>query len=169
MKSKEVEVILSLGSNVGDALANLAKAYLLLEQNCGEIVQVSSYYESEPWGFEADQNFVNTALILKTKLLPLELLDELKSIETQMGRDISPQKGYSSRIIDIDIIDYNQEVVTFDRLQIPHRYMKERCFVLQPLLEICPDYQCPLSVDFDLTSTVEILNCSSILKIIPTT
>lgn len=167
MKNQGVEAILSIGSNIGDSKANLNRSCQYLERDCGSIIRLSSFYESEAWGFQADQKFLNAVVVLQTQLPPMQLLEKLKGIEVEMGRDIQKRDGYASRIIDIDIIDYNQEVFKSDSLTIPHVYMKERCFVLQPLIEVCPDYKHPTNKGFDITQALENLGCASGLKKIP--
>ncbi len=142
------QAYLGLGSNLGDKFSNIQKAYVLIEQKVGEIEKKSAFYVTEPWGFESEDLFVNTVIEIKTQLTPMELLDELKIIEIQLGRKTKSLNGYASRIIDIDILSYNQKVITELFLTIPHPYIEKRNFVYVPFLEICPDWQNPKTGQF---------------------
>jgi 2-amino-4-hydroxy-6-hydroxymethyldihydropteridine diphosphokinase len=131
------EIYLSLGSNQGDRLLALVKATQFVDQGIGK-VQLNSYVvESEPWGFISDTPFYNLVLKVQTELLPVQVLDRILDIETRMGR-IRSGKTYGNRIIDIDILFYNNEVIGMENLEIPHPFMHKRRFVLQPLATIAP-------------------------------
>src|ERR1700751_3425145 len=127
---------LSLGSNVGDREANLRKAIARLE-DAGRVVAVSSFYETEPVEFTAQDWFLNWAVFLETEKKPAELLSSLLSLEQTMGRRRLQPKG--PRSIDIDILLVGDSVVNTQDLNIPHPAMRERRFVLEPLAEIAPD------------------------------
>jgi 2-amino-4-hydroxy-6-hydroxymethyldihydropteridine diphosphokinase len=127
---------LLLGSNIGDAVGNVAKAMTAIEQNCGTLVKTSSLYETAAWGKTNQQNFINQVVFIKTTLLPHELLQHILIIEQNMGR-VRTEK-YAARIIDIDILFYNREVIQEPNLVIPHPEMIHRRFVLTPLAEIVP-------------------------------
>lgn len=134
---------LSLGSNVGDRAKTLERAANELD-NLGEIqlCRLSGFYHTEPVGMESKAWFVNCAAQITTTLSPLELLDRLEDLESSMGRK---NKGYrKDRTLDIDILLYDDMIVSFPRLVIPHPEMANRRFVLEPLCEIAPDIIHPL-------------------------
>jgi 2-amino-4-hydroxy-6-hydroxymethyldihydropteridine diphosphokinase len=132
---------LSLGSNVGDREANLREAIARLEE-IGHVVAVSSFYETEPVEFTAQDWFLNCAVLLETEEMPAQLMKSLISLEQAMGRRRLQPKG--PRNIDIDILLYGDSVVRTKGLTIPHPGMPERRFVLQPLAEIGPDVRHPV-------------------------
>lgn len=126
---------LCLGSNLGNRMANLNKAVALLSQKVN-IERVSSVYETEPVGYQEQPLFLNMACQISTVLSPWELLRFAKDIEAEMGR----VRGFSNspRLIDIDILFYDREVIKKDELTIPHPRLAKRAFVLIPLAEIAP-------------------------------
>ncbi|MEN9742985.1 MAG: 2-amino-4-hydroxy-6-hydroxymethyldihydropteridine diphosphokinase [Bacteroidota bacterium] len=128
-------VVIAFGSNLGEREQNIAKAIALLGKNCGAVAQVSSYYENPAVGFESEQLFLNGCLLLLTNLMPKELLFALKAIEQQIGR-VKTREGYEDRLIDLDIIFYENQVINDTTLQIPHPKYHERDFVLKPLAEL---------------------------------
>jgi 2-amino-4-hydroxy-6-hydroxymethyldihydropteridine diphosphokinase len=132
-------VFLSMGTNMGRRKANLRKAISLLEAGAGKLLQVSSVYETEPWGFEHPNNFYNLAVELETELSPFDLLTKLKEIERICGREPSGE-GYSARPIDLDIIFYDAIHLDTEPLKIPHPLAHQRNFVLVPLEEIAPGF-----------------------------
>lgn len=129
---------LGLGSNLGDGKANLDKSLEMLAERVGEIVAVSTNMESEPWGFKSTNRFTNGAVAVKTELSPIELLDATQAIEREMGRTHKHKPGepYTDRIIDIDILLYDDLQIKTDRLIIPHPHIENRDFVKIPLSEI---------------------------------
>jgi 2-amino-4-hydroxy-6-hydroxymethyldihydropteridine diphosphokinase len=133
-------VYLSLGSNVGDRLANLHAAIALL-RSLGDVVAVSSFYETEPVEFTSQAWFLNCAVELDTEKTPKELLDGILRIEQQLGRQRVQRKG--PRIIDVDILLFGDSVVQSQGLTVPHPAMQQRRFVLEPLAEIAPDARHP--------------------------
>jgi len=136
-------VYLSLGSNLGDRAANLQAAIAALPAAGVEVQQVSSFYETEPVDFLDQPWFLNCALEAQTDLPPAALLTALRAIETQMGSKKLVAKG--PRLIDLDILLYESEIIDTPNLQIPHPRMHSRRFVLQPLAEIAPDVRHPIS------------------------
>jgi len=134
-------VYLSLGSNVGDRAANLNAAIDRLRA-FGEVVAVSSFYETEPVEFTSQPWFLNCAVALNTEKTAKQLLDGILEIEQQMGRQRRQKKG--PRIVDLDILLFGNLVVDDSGLTIPHPAMHERRFVLEPLAEIAPDAVHPL-------------------------
>lgn len=133
-------IYLGIGTNLGDKEKNLDQAINLLSEQVGKIISVSSFFYSEPWGFESDNDFLNAVVLLETKMQPLKVLLETQQVEQQMGRTVkSKDQQYADRIIDIDILLYDDLVVESDKLRIPHPLLQERDFVLCPLAEIAPD------------------------------
>ena len=131
------KVYLSLGSNLGDRCANLRKAIQLLEQQAGHVCALSSFHETEPWGFSSENGFLNAVCLVSTSLPPLRFLDVAQDIERQMGRTEKTTNGvYHDRIIDIDILLYDEVHMHTERLTLPHPLMEKREFVMRPLLEI---------------------------------
>ncbi|MBQ0074297.1 MAG: 2-amino-4-hydroxy-6-hydroxymethyldihydropteridine diphosphokinase [Prevotella sp.] len=128
---------LSLGTNLGDKEGNILEAYRRIEESVGRIIRRSSFYHSEPWGFKSDNDFVNTAICCETAMTPQQLLMATQKIEKDMGRTMKSTDGqYHDRIIDIDILLYNDISVNEPGLTIPHPLMQERDFVMNPLKEI---------------------------------
>lgn len=128
---------LSLGSNRGDRVGYIQQATsLLAELNDTKIIRTSSFYETEPWLEKKINWFVNAVLEIKTSLSPQELLNECLRIEKQLGRDRAKEEKYGDRTIDIDILFYGKEIIKEEDLQIPHKFISKRAFVLVPLLEI---------------------------------
>lgn len=132
------EVFLSLGTNLGDKKMNLERAICEIKHKIGTVTAISSIYESKSWGFDVEDSFFNIMIELNTSLEPEQLLRDCQAIEIKLGRIRTSQSGYSSRIIDIDIVYYNNQIVTKSHLHIPHQRMQERNFVLAPLCEIAP-------------------------------
>lgn len=132
---------LSLGSNVGDRVAQLREAQRRLAE-VGRVVATSAVYETEPVEFTDQPWFLNSAVALETAKTPHELMTEILKIEEQMGRRRLQKKG--PRTIDIDILLFGDEVIDSPELTIPHPAMSERRFVLEPLAEIAPEAQHPV-------------------------
>ena len=133
-------VYLSLGSNLGDRRANLGNAIGKL-LNLGNLLAVSSFYETEPVEFTDQPWFLNCAVALQTELSPQDYLSEIMAIEKEMGRQRDQPKG--PRIIDIDVLLFGKMVLRTPQLTIPHPAMQQRRFVLEPLAEIAPEVQHP--------------------------
>ncbi|MGM9760599.1 MAG: 2-amino-4-hydroxy-6-hydroxymethyldihydropteridine diphosphokinase [Parabacteroides sp.] len=136
---------LSLGTNLGDRKSHLVQAVALLAERAGTIGALSSLYETEPWGFQSANRFLNIALQLETSRPPLELLAVTRLIEIEMGRVAKSRSGvYEDRVIDIDLLLYEGAIMQTDVLTLPHPHMHERRFVLEPMAEIAPDLIHPL-------------------------
>lgn len=136
VKNNQVTIYLSLGSNQGERLENLLSACNELI-NLGKSFYYSSVYETESWGFDTEQKFLNMALCFETDLLPGELLKAIEAIESKLGRIRSSLKsGYESRVIDIDILFYGDMIINSTDLVVPHPLLHKRKFVLIPLVEI---------------------------------
>ena len=131
-------VFLGLGSNLGRRKEILQEAKSRIAEVIGTVGSVSLIYETEPWGFKSENNFLNMVLAVKTGLSPSGLLGRILMIESQLGRTRC-DTGYTSRNIDIDILLYDKEIVNEKALIIPHPKMHERRFVLVPLAEIAPE------------------------------
>jgi 2-amino-4-hydroxy-6-hydroxymethyldihydropteridine diphosphokinase len=129
-------VYLGLGSNLGEREENLCQALALLSQKVN-LEEVSSVYETEPVGYKKQPLFLNLVCRITTKLRPEELLHLAKEIETKMGR--VPSFPNAPRLIDIDILFYDNKIIKTHNLTIPHPRLKDRAFVLIPLAEIAPD------------------------------
>jgi 2-amino-4-hydroxy-6-hydroxymethyldihydropteridine diphosphokinase len=138
------EIYLSAGGNLDNTAEKFERLFSLLQSRVGEIVRKSSYYQSEAWGFESENLFINIALCLQTELSPFELLQETQSIEKELGRTEKTTTSYQDRMMDIDIIFYDNLVMKTDTLEIPHPKMHLREFVLVPLNEICPKFVHPV-------------------------
>jgi 2-amino-4-hydroxy-6-hydroxymethyldihydropteridine diphosphokinase len=137
------KVYLLLGSNLGDREQLIEDAIKQIANEIGEVFIRSSVYETEAWGNEDQPSFLNIALGAKTRLTPIEVLNKALEIELELGR-VRHEK-WGSRLIDIDLIFYDDIVVDMGaELQIPHPQMQYRKFVLEPLAEIAPDYIHPV-------------------------
>jgi 2-amino-4-hydroxy-6-hydroxymethyldihydropteridine diphosphokinase len=137
-------VFLGLGTNLGDREANLKRAIALIDKSIGTVTETSSVYETEPWGFEAEEQFLNMVLKIETDATPSELINKILDTETSLGRKRG-EKRYSSRLIDIDILLYDNMIINEGDLKIPHPRMHERRFVMVPLCEIAPSEIHPVS------------------------
>jgi 2-amino-4-hydroxy-6-hydroxymethyldihydropteridine diphosphokinase len=133
---------LSQGSNLGNRSENFRRAIMALK-SLGEIQSLSSIYESEPWGFESEDWFWNMVVALESTLGPEDLLSAILEIEKEMGRNRSAQSGYSSRIIDIDLLSTEDLIQKSPLLELPHPRLAERRFVLAPWADIAPEYSVP--------------------------
>jgi 2-amino-4-hydroxy-6-hydroxymethyldihydropteridine diphosphokinase len=136
------KVCLSIGSNLGDRALNLKKSIECLINTVGQISAISSIYETEAWGLINQPSFYNLALIINSKFNPFEILEFTQKIEIDLGR-IRKEK-WGERVIDIDIVFFNDEIVDTNNLTIPHPRMADRKFVLVPLDEIIPNYIHPI-------------------------
>ena len=130
---------LALGTNIGNKRRNMITAAALLAEGVGDVLALSGFYETEPWGFQSENTFLNAALQLDTSLSPLELLKATQEIEIEMGRTQKSNGAYHDRIIDIDILLYDNLVLQTPELTLPHPLMHERLFVMEPLAEIAPN------------------------------
>ncbi len=134
MKSQH-QVVLSIGTNQGNRLENIERCLQMIHQEVATVVKVSKLYETPSWGFESDA-FYNVAIVVHTFDSAATILLKVLQIEQQMGRERVEISGYQSRIIDIDIIVFNKEIINTAHLQIPHPLMHERNFVLKPMLDL---------------------------------
>ena len=133
------QVILLLGTNLGDCPKNLKKTINLLEHRNIVITATSSVYKTEPWGYSSDNWFFNLVIKMETNMNIISLFEEINKIELDLGREIKTEIGYSDRLIDIDILFFNDEVLNSKNLQVPHPRLHSRKFTLLPLSEIMPE------------------------------
>ena len=129
-------VYIALGSNLGDRAANLAKAREMLGNDI-RVLKCSSVYQTAPWGYSEQDDFYNQVLECETELSPMRLLRRLKGVERGMGRKKTFRNG--PRVIDLDILFYDNLILETMRLVIPHPRMHERAFVLVPMVELNPE------------------------------
>ncbi len=128
---------LGIGSNLGNREENCEQAVELLIKKEIKLIKRSSLYETEPWGVKEQPAFINMVIKAETILTPEELLNTLKTIESALGRREAIRRG--PRIIDLDILFYDDLVINTPELEIPHAGIKDRKFVLKPLSDIAPD------------------------------
>ncbi len=130
-------VFLITGGNIGERKENLQRASNLVSERIGTIEKCSAVYETEPWGNIDQPSFYNQVLVVKTNMTAQEVLDSILKIEEEMGRKRTVKNA--ARIIDIDILFFNDEIVNEQNLTIPHPHIRERRFVLLPLKEVSPE------------------------------
>jgi 2-amino-4-hydroxy-6-hydroxymethyldihydropteridine diphosphokinase len=137
---------LNIGSNIGDRRDNLYRAVVALAAGTGGCA-VSSIVESEPWGFESDNRFMNLGVSLCSDMEPEQMLDRIHEIERRLGsashRD--EQGGYIDRVVDIDIVAIDDMVIDTPTLQVPHPHLPERDFFLRPMMQLAPDWRHPVT------------------------
>lgn len=137
------KVVLLTGSNLGNKIEFLNESKTMLSGCVGVLKTESSFYKSAPWGFNSNNFFINQVLVYETELSPHNVLREINSIEKELGR-VRSGKGYSDRVVDIDILFYDDVIMDTDDLTIPHPRLHKRRFTLEPLNEILPEYIHPL-------------------------
>ncbi|MCP4883212.1 MAG: 2-amino-4-hydroxy-6-hydroxymethyldihydropteridine diphosphokinase [Flavobacteriales bacterium] len=135
---------LSLGTNLGHRIDNLQYAIDEINNSMGHIRKISSVYKSKSWGFEGE-DFYNICLEISSSLSPEKMLKSVLHIEQKLGRLRHAQKGYNNRIIDIDILLFDDEIIFYNDLKVPHPEMLKRKFVLVPLTEIAPNVIHPIA------------------------
>ena len=135
---------LLLGGNIGNSKNIFNQAQLLIDSEIGSLFKQSSDYQSKAWGFESSSFFLNRIVIIKTNLSPSDLLKETQKIEIQLGRKEKTKETYESRIIDIDILFYENKIIQTNKLTIPHPRLHLRRFTLEPLLELSSDFTHPI-------------------------
>lgn len=134
-------VYLLLGSNLGNSRKIIDEAIVMIDKRAGKLSAQSSYYRTAAWGKTDQPDFLNVAIAINTQLMPAELLKELLAIERELGR--TRDEKWSARLIDIDIIFYDNQTIDTPVLKIPHPQMQHRKFVLVPLAEIAQSYVHP--------------------------
>jgi 2-amino-4-hydroxy-6-hydroxymethyldihydropteridine diphosphokinase len=142
--NQQHQVILSLGSNQGNRLENIEHCIDLLHQEVGTVVKVSSLFESDSWGFSSD-SFYNCAVLIHTHKNPQKLLKNILKVEKKLGRVRTESSDYQPRVIDVDMISFDDEIIESESLQIPHKHLQDRLFVLLPMMEVVSDWTHPIS------------------------
>jgi len=154
------QAFLLLGTNLGDRNKNLLSAMQYIAGDEIEVEQTSSIYETAAWGKTDQQNFLNQVIEISTNLSSTALLEKILTIEKQIGR--IRKEMWGERIIDIDILYYANEVIRSQRLVIPHPYLHERRFTLEPLREIAPNFVHPV---FNKTTSSLLNECKDFLEV----
>jgi deoxyguanosine kinase len=155
-------VIVTLGSNEGNRLDNIQSCINIIHQTIGTVVKVSGLYETPSWGFKS-ADFYNCAVLVHTIKEVSEVLEAILRAEETLGRIRNSTEGYQARPIDIDIIAYNDDVISQPHLHVPHPRMTERNFVLYPLRDIDPVWQHPVSgidINILITSSPDSSKCT---------
>jgi 2-amino-4-hydroxy-6-hydroxymethyldihydropteridine diphosphokinase len=163
MKSQHL-VVLSLGTNQGNRLLNIENCIQLIHQELGTVIKISKLYETPSWGFDSDA-FYNCALVLHTFKSANKILSTILKIEKQLGRVRGDAAEYQSRIIDIDLIAFNEEIIDSEKLQVPHPLMQNRNFVLLPMLDLNLDWKHPV-FNKKITELLEISTDESVCSIV---
>lgn len=145
LNSIMAKLYLGLGSNLGDRKKNITDATMICGSLIGTLENLSSLYETEPWGFSSPNLFMNAVICIETDKDPELCLAMIKAIEREMGRVCLQKERYEDRIIDIDILFYGNQIVRTETLSIPHPHIEKRKFVLEPLAEIAPELIHPLT------------------------
>lgn len=158
------KVILSLGSNEGNRLENIELCLNLIHEEIGTVIKVSKLYETPSWGFVSEA-FYNCALLLHTTNSAQKILEQVLEIEKKLGRIRNENVGYQSRIIDIDLITFDEEILSFDHLQIPHPLMQERKFVLLPAQDLNVEWVHPV-LKKTITELLQITPDNSICRVV---
>lgn len=140
------KVYLGLGTNLGDKEKNLRLAVQKIEERIGKITSLSAFYVTQPWGFDSANTFLNAACAVESNLSPLRILEETQIIEKEIGRLQKSKHGiYADRLIDVDLLLYDDLQINSEKLTLPHPLMNERRFVMEPLAEIAPELKHPVS------------------------
>ena len=137
------KLYISLGSNLGNKEEKLRRAIELINERIGSVLRTSSFIETEPWGFQSENIFLNAACLVETQLTPRQCLRETQKIERLLGRNRKSKDGvYHDRPIDIDLLLYDDLQINEGDLILPHPHMQERDFVMIPLREIMENSEC---------------------------
>ena len=136
--------VLLLGSNLGEQQKNLDNACVLIEENAGKIISFSSVYKTEPWGYASENWFYNRVIKIETTMDVFLLFEKTCEIEKKMGRSDKTEMNYTDRLIDIDILFFDNLILKTTRIEIPHPRLHLRKFTLIPLVEIMPDFVHPV-------------------------
>jgi 2-amino-4-hydroxy-6-hydroxymethyldihydropteridine diphosphokinase len=139
MEKRLNQLYLGLGSNLGDKIENIEQALVLIHAEIGVITKKSTYYFSQPQGFVSENDFVNSVVKVATYFSPFEVLNAIERMEKELGRTSKSNGFFQDRLIDIDILYYNNEIIRTDFLVIPHPFIFQRDFVHVPLMEILDD------------------------------
>lgn len=140
---RQHQIILSLGSNQGNRLENIERCITLIHQKIATVIRVSKLYETPSWGFESEP-FYNAALVVHSYKSADEILNEILQLEIELGRVRSGNNGYEQRIIDIDLISFDEQIIATEKLKVPHPEMQNRLFVLKPMNDLNLDWRHPI-------------------------
>lgn len=151
------QVVLGLGSNMGDRLQTIQKTLDLIQDEIGPVLHVSNIYENTAQGFESATPFLNCCLEVETSLDPIALLEKTQHIEQVLGRKTKSSTTYTSRPIDVDILFYGDQTLQLPNLEIPHPHFRKRIFVLVPLIDLNKDRRDPIT---HLTINQLLLHCN---------
>ncbi|NQY09973.1 MAG: 2-amino-4-hydroxy-6-hydroxymethyldihydropteridine diphosphokinase [Flavobacteriales bacterium] len=151
-----------LGGNLGNRVTVIRDACNLIIEKVGPIIEKSSFYETEPWGFESDLAFLNQVIGINTEFEPHVALKKILNIETELGR-VRNSEQWIDRVIDIDILFFNNQVIQTDNFIVPHKEIQNRKFVLKPLCEVVPDYLHPV---LGVTVKELFLNCTDASEVV---
>ena len=161
IKTNKHTVFLMLGSNLGDRMENVQLAEKMISEGIGEVKKSSAFYETEPWGIINQPSFYNKLLLVETIYCALEVLKLSMKIEQLMGRHRTEENRWKERIMDIDIIYFDEQIIQLPELYLPHPRLHLRNFVLLPLMELAPNLIHPVLKK----TTIEMLNeCADSLK-----
>ena len=163
MKSQN-QAILSIGSNQGNRLENIQNCIQLIQSEIGTVFSVSKLYETPSWGFESD-SFYNCVIAIHTHKSALKLLSSILKIEKKLGRIRGLKEGYQPRIIDIDIIDFDNDIINLANLVVPHPQMQNRLFVLLPMKDLILEFVHP-ELQKSITELIASCNDKSICKVV---
>lgn len=141
--NKQHQVVLSLGSNQGNRLENIERCIMSIHREIGTVIKVSRLFETPAWGFESEP-FYNCAVVVHTHKSAHQVLDEVLLLEEALGRIRSDVEGYQARIIDIDVISFDEEIIASEKLKVPHPEMQNRLFVLVPMRDLNLDWRHPI-------------------------
>lgn len=133
---------ISLGTNLGNRINNLNQSIRSIERLIGKVVTQSSVYETAPWGNQNQPDYLNQVIIVRSDLKPEDCLQTLLQIENDLGR--TRKQKWEARIIDIDLLYADDQIIKTKELTIPHPFIEQRKFVLTPLAEIAPDFIHPI-------------------------
>ena len=131
------KVYIAVGTNLGDKYQNIYDAYKLIQNQIGNITSKSHIYITKPWGFNSTSDFYNSVIEVYTYKTPKDLLTALKHIENKMGRKPKMGNQYESRVIDLDILSFEDIIINSEELTIPHPHIEKRNFVYYPFLDVC--------------------------------
>lgn len=156
------QVYLGLGSNLGNRQENLDLACQRISESIGSIVAQSSIYETAAWGLTEQDDFLNQVICVATDYEALDLLAMILAVEQSMGRIREVKWG--ARIIDIDILYYNDAIIKQDNLTVPHPFIKDRRFVLAPLADVAPDFVHPILQQTNASLLANCADTSDVIK-----
>ena len=162
------QVIVSLGSNQGNRFETIQSCIDLIHSEVATVVKVSKIYETPAWGFESEP-FYNAAILIHTTKSAQKILNQVLKVEKKLGRIRAKDSGYQARIIDIDIIAFDEEIISTETLQVPHPLMQNRKFVLQPMMDLGLNWEHPIlkkSVSQLLLQTEDISEIKAVHSII---